>query len=551
MPNRIETLEAELTAAKTVQRKIDAMNAIAWEFRGLGTKRGSDLAKKAFCLAQSEQYQKGIAESLITQSQFITSDFSLAISQGLQALALFEKLDDRTGQGRALFTLCWAHWWADNFIEAIEMGQRTQKLAQELGDRSLEADVLNSLGLAYKRSGNYDLALTVYNESLFLYRALDDKQRESKVLTNIALAYVLQGDYEHALASARACLQLKVNAPMVNGYTFLALGQIYTGMEEYDEGLKNLERSLFIANEQETKRLSLAAQYFIGEMYLKRQKPDLAIIHLLQALTLAKEIESNLYIYRCHEILSKIYQGQGDLAQALDQYKKFHTVKETLFNDKNTSRLQVLETHHQAEIAHREAEIYHLRNVKLEKEIIKRKHLQEELYQQATTDVLTGVSNRRHFLELASNEIVRTERFKCSLSLALIDIDHFKQVNDTYGHAMGDQMLITLARTCEKNIREIDIFARFGGDEFVLFFPEANCKQACKVVERIRLALLACPTNLQGKTVSITISSGIASFTDKHESLDVLLAHADQALYQAKAAGRNRVSVYNRILSSK
>jgi diguanylate cyclase (GGDEF)-like protein/PAS domain S-box-containing protein len=179
------------------------------------------------------------------------------------------------------------------------------------------------------------------------------------------------------------------------------------------------------------------------------------------------------------------------------------------------------------------------------RDITERKRLKEELQQQATTDELTGIFNRRHFQQLALGELKRANRFKHSLTIVLIDIDHFKHVNDTLGHAAGDQALLAFTKICQKNIREIDIFARFGGDEFALLLPEADYVQAYVAVDRIRMAVSALPIDLEGKLVSITISSGIANLSGNEESFDKLLSQADQALYQAKEAGRNKVVGYS------
>jgi diguanylate cyclase (GGDEF)-like protein/PAS domain S-box-containing protein len=180
-------------------------------------------------------------------------------------------------------------------------------------------------------------------------------------------------------------------------------------------------------------------------------------------------------------------------------------------------------------------------------DITERKKLQEELRQQATTDELTRISNRRHFMELAQSEIKRAVRFKRPPAIALIDIDHFKQINDTFGHAAGDQALVAFTKICQNLIREIDVFARFGGDEFVLLLPETNQEQAYKVVERIRLALATQPIVLDGKPVAFTISAGIASLCGDQESIDTILSQADQALYRAKETGRNNVVRYDEL----
>lgn len=179
----------------------------------------------------------------------------------------------------------------------------------------------------------------------------------------------------------------------------------------------------------------------------------------------------------------------------------------------------------------------------VQEDITERKRLEEELHQRATTDELTGVFNRRHLLELASGEIKRAIRLKHPMAIALIDIDRFKHINDTYGHAAGDQVLLTFTKICQKNIRAIDVFARFGGDEFVLLLPETSLAQACEVVERIRVHLMAQPVEFGDRLMPVTISSGISGLASDLETLDSLMERADQALYQAKEAGRNCVRV--------
>jgi diguanylate cyclase (GGDEF)-like protein len=174
-------------------------------------------------------------------------------------------------------------------------------------------------------------------------------------------------------------------------------------------------------------------------------------------------------------------------------------------------------------------------------DINERKQLEAKLQQQASTDELTGLSNRRHFLDLASLELKRASRFKHPISLALFDIDHFKLINDRHGHAAGDHALRFLAKICQENIRELDIFARFGGDEFALLLPETNALLAYKVLERIRLNVNAQPILLDNIPVYFCISMGLACLEEKNVPLDILLARADQALYQAKEGGRNRV----------
>ena len=166
-----------------------------------------------------------------------------------------------------------------------------------------------------------------------------------------------------------------------------------------------------------------------------------------------------------------------------------------------------------------------------------------EVQQLATTDSLTGIFNRRHFFALARGEVERSRRYQYPLSLIMLDIDHFKQVNDTYGHATGDMILQQIAQRCRKNLRETDIFGRYGGEEFVVLLPLTDLENARLVAERLRLE--AAEVGREANVEGVTISLGVAAMSGSGEDPESLLGKADQALYAAKQAGRNRVEVFS------
>ena len=166
--------------------------------------------------------------------------------------------------------------------------------------------------------------------------------------------------------------------------------------------------------------------------------------------------------------------------------------------------------------------------------------LQEELEHQATTDMLTGLPNRRAFVARCSAELARVQRSGEALSLAMLDLDHFKQVNDRYGHAAGDAVLRSVGQLCTHSFRGEDMAARVGGEEFLVLLPGCRLEQAAAVMERFVSTLAETDIDLGTQTLRVTATAGVVQ-QQASASLDALLASADAALYAGKQAGRNRV----------
>src|SRR3569623_1056695 len=176
-------------------------------------------------------------------------------------------------------------------------------------------------------------------------------------------------------------------------------------------------------------------------------------------------------------------------------------------------------------------------------DLTERIRLEAELARQARGDVLTGLNYRRHFFELAERELARSKRHAQGFSILMLDVDHFKAVNDTYGHDAGDEVLRRLSEVCIETLREIDIVGRIGGEEFAVLLPETAGVRAVDAAERLRLAIAAAAVPARGESVHFTVSIGVTSFTPDDEQADTLLERADAAMYRAKRAGLNRVCV--------
>jgi len=178
------------------------------------------------------------------------------------------------------------------------------------------------------------------------------------------------------------------------------------------------------------------------------------------------------------------------------------------------------------------------------RDVTERKRLLKELEAQARTDALTGLANRRHFLERAEVELARAQRYGGPLSVFMLDLDHFKRINDTHGHKVGDRVLCRLAQIFATTLREIDLPGRMGGEEFAVLLPETDAESARSVAERLRATIAEAKVVLdQGLPIDFTASIGVATTLGPDGNIDMLLSKADKALYEAKSQGRNKVIV--------
>ncbi|MGK7928390.1 MAG: diguanylate cyclase [Spirulina sp.] len=164
-----------------------------------------------------------------------------------------------------------------------------------------------------------------------------------------------------------------------------------------------------------------------------------------------------------------------------------------------------------------------------------------ELEKLATTDPLTGISNRRYLLALGEREFRRVCRYNRPFSILMLDLDRFKNINDTYGHEIGDDVLKKIAKVTANALRSVDSFGRFGGEEFVVLLPETNLKDAIEVAERIGQNIAEMQFFHLEKMIGVTTSIGVSSYQVGDRRIDDIIRRADKGLYQAKRSGRNRV----------
>lgn len=174
---------------------------------------------------------------------------------------------------------------------------------------------------------------------------------------------------------------------------------------------------------------------------------------------------------------------------------------------------------------------------------LERARLFEEVQSLALTDPLTGLQNRRSLFELGKVEFARAHRMDRAFCCMMLDADHFKNINDTYGHLIGDRVLKEFAKRCKASVREVDLVGRYGGEELIILLPETDRGLALQAAERLRASIAATPIRIAEKEIPLTVSIGVAAKDEHTLHLETLIARADQAMYIAKHRGRNRVAI--------
>jgi len=260
---------------------------------------------------------------------------------------------------------------------------------------------------------------------------------------------------------------------------------------------------------------------------------------------LAKEINLTAVTAECHHLLAELYELKEDHKFAYHHFKLFHNEKDKTYQRDIANRVKVLELSHHLKTAKNFSEALQEQNDALREEVRLRKQTQAKLEEQSRIDPLTGIFNRRYFFELAEREFTRARRYKRPVSAIMIDLDHFKTVNDNHGHLVGDQVLAEVANRIQENSREVDIVGRYGGEEFIILLPETALDDAVILAERIWTSLTTRPASTSKITLPLQASLGVSCCIKGVETpLYDLIEQADSALYRAKDLGRNRIEVY-------
>ncbi len=545
--------QIDLKNTATAQ-KIEALLRRTGPLTQSNPKRALELAREAARLAgenapSSLEHRKVLGRALIAQGKALLEldGYDQAIPCYISALECFNPAVDSVETAEALLGLGSGMMIMGSYPEGLQYLMRALSAFQNLKDQSGEAAVRIQLGKLYLLLGEAEKALPHLETALDLAQYLTDLKLEAPVQVYLSQAFSECGRHQSAVQAGLRGVEIYQNLGIHRGEVeaLNTLGEVYFKRNEYGLALNFFQLSADVAKKFD-KRLELVRAYRkIGLIHLAVGNISQSVDSLQSALTLASEINAQVELMECHQALAQAYKKAENYPQALEAYENYISVYQIVYNEEKDRRLRTLEVIHEVENARKDAEIYQLRNVALQKEIEERKKAQAALERLATQDPLTGIANRRYFLEIASRVIEQARRYQRPVSIVMIDVDHFKEMNDTFGHKTGDKVLIHITRCMQAALRKVDILGRYGGDEFVILLPETTQEGARRLTERLRQAIAQQSITAGGVSIPITLSIGLASNVKEPAlSLDELLQRADRALYDSKLNGRDQVTFY-------
>lgn len=462
-------------------------------------------------------------------------------------------------------------------LEALAIREKTN-------DKGSIALSLNNIGIVYERLHDYSHALSYFNRALTLRREAGNKARIAATLNNIGDTYLEQGDPAKALVAQKEALalRLEVNDKSAVALSHRNIGTIYVKQGKLEEADVELATARRLADEATDKGLGAQVRLSMAALERARGNPAKAADLAREALSIANDMKARELVRQSNEELANDQEAEGRLAEALQSFKRSKIVTDSIFSAEAARRIAALEQRFSDE--RRLHELDSLRRLQAELQVqtahrayqrdgaigvavfigvvgfflyrrrVERTRLAESL---SVTDTLTGLRNRRYLQQTIDMDVAASVRRwrsavvkgmsvdDADLIFLMLDIDHFKAVNDAHGHAVGDQVLVQLGAVLRTTCRDSDVVIRWGGEEFLILARFTDRNQAEITAERLRQAIERHTITLpNGQTVRVTCSIGYAAFPVNLASPDSVnweevIAMADRAAYVAKSRGRN------------
>lgn len=463
-----------------------------------------------------------------------------------------------------------AFYEARNNSHALDHLQKARELYKELGDQVGLSETLNSLANIFSEEGKFDTAIQYLTEALTVMRRVGNKLGQSIVLYNLAQNQIYQRNYDEAQSTLTSTLKLNQELDDIAGtaWTNLSLGHVFEEQENHEKALLYYQQALLFFNENNDKNNIIIASLGKINSLIELKQSNKANQELLILKPIIDEYDGNNWTAGYQRLNAKLYALNENFKAAYNaQVEVTKLNNETYLNNKSSEiqellvRFELNKTENDNRILQQENELQELRLKQKQKEstiwrmamafavlimvligyllqriLVNRNYFQE----MALKDHLTGAPNRRAILDFAQRQYQLSKRNRTPLTIAIIDLDFFKTINDNYGHDVGDEVLKVFADAINQSIRNQDQFGRYGGEEWLLVLTNTPVNDVQIIFDRITKSLSDSKIDHIPDDLDITFSLGAAEVEKLDTTVNKTINRADANLYKAKESGRNR-----------
>ena len=483
-----------------------------------------------------------LLDETMGETRFLLNDYVGAQDAFRRAQTAWAELDEPLfdAEVRGWLGACFVQQgrYQDGFLQ---LHSAIEALAS-LGRPARGARALNYLAIIHEELGDLPRAFEAYERALAAAMEDGDADMQGRVLANQGEALVVAGHPERGLpVLARAVEALRsVGAHWHYGWCLLAIGRIHLGLGDEPKARSFHQAALEAVERGHSPRARVEVYAGFGELHSRCGRHDEAQHWLGKALELAVSLGIHREVFKTHRLLAEAHKRAGAFEAALRHFEQFHEVRAEVFDALARERVATLKAEFELQRVQQSRELERLRNHELTAAYAKLEERAQTLTHLSLRDGLTGLFNRRHFDEALGLELERARGFGHAVSLVMLDVDHFKRVNDSFSHVVGDAVLRNVAQVLTRELRQSDFAARYGGEEFALILPHTSVDGARIAAEKVRVAIATADWAKLTPGHPVTVSLGLSQWRPGEAAVELLL-RADQALYAAKAAGRNRV----------
>ena len=562
-----------LACALTISSNLIAHPSIDALIKEADAQRTSHPQRVDAVLLQLESMLPAATPAQIERIRMLHVHRSITAGKSAAAIAELRQIlggnPDTTTRFLAASLLANAYAIERQFEDALRALDSMLPLLESIEDKELRHRGLSVAAIVYNQVGEYSLAL----RHVDAITSDEPTRRNECAIASVSLEAKNGLGHSFDDGSALDALSMCDGEPIFAAFLRWHFARQMEMQGRIPEAIQLLSGNLSVV--EATGYPFIIAQYHavLAELSMRTGDQAAARRHAGKALAISKEAMSAEAVVKAHHVQYLLALEDGDLAAALTAYRLYAEAERAHFNDVKSREMAYQVVRHQSLQQAQQIELLHQKNelLELQKRVTeqraqnwlllalvliaglasvgywayKTKRLQVRLKRMTETDALTGICNRQHFSECAARALVQCARDAEPAVLVMFDLDHFKQVNDRFGHAAGDWALQRVAEAVRPLCRDVDAFGRLGGEEFALFLPGLDATAAVRLAGDAQARFSAIDTDAAGYAFRVAASFGVASVDTAGYSLATLMRQADQAMYAAKRGGRRQVRVFD------